>query len=58
MKRQHSFGFLLLGIFSVLIFIKLMTGSLFFIAHRIQFVVYDRIRGFTHLALAEILIIT
>ncbi len=43
MKRQHSFGFLLLGIFSVLIFIKLMTGSLFFHSpDRIQFVVYGQ----------------
>lgn len=42
-KRNHSFGFLLLGIFGVLIFIKLLNGSLFLNSpDRIQFVVYGQ----------------
>jgi hypothetical protein len=43
MKRKHSFGYLLLIVFIVIIFIKLISGSLF--AHapdRLQFVVYGQ----------------
>ena len=42
-SRKHSFGFLLLGIFSVLILLKLLSGSLFLkSSDRIQFVVYGQ----------------
>lgn len=42
-SRKHSFGFLLLGIFAVLILLKLLTGSLFLKgSDRIQFVVYGQ----------------
>lgn len=41
--RKYSFGFLLLGIFAVLILLKLLTGSLFLnSSDRIQFVVYGQ----------------
>ncbi len=42
-SRNHSFGFLLLGVFAVLILIRLLTGSLFLkSSDRIQFVVYGQ----------------
>ncbi len=41
--RNHSFGFLLLGVFSILILLKLLTGSLFLrSSDRIQFVVHGQ----------------
>lgn len=43
MKRKHSFGYLLLGVFAIIIFTKLLSGSLFVNApDRIQFVVYGQ----------------
>jgi len=43
LTTNHSFGFILLGIFSLLILLKLLSGSLFINgSDRIQFVVYGQ----------------